>query len=416
MPGENGSKASKTKQAQPAEASSSKHTAPKPATSSDYDLWANIADPIYQRFLAEERNTIKARAEAEVFARGVFLASEKLAEIAVKLDTLKHTEGLMKRVASTKPEEGLAKRAVLKQQCFDNMKNLEPGAQDLLKDVYARMMKTQAEVMARAHEKAEAFRQSDSIRRAEASSRAMISTQVYLELYLKNEAKNAVLEKQVDENEGPYLPDAMTEPRNSPRLEPFPRLEDLEMPATTTAQDIYVRGVQISYSSIEIYHGTPRYTAYESLQINMRGDLPNLSERIELPLVCYQGNYDNTNRKFANWSAEQLFRGEYTTNLENIDDWGNLPLRIRNPGAMLVFRQDGRELLPQHVEALVVWIPTVFAGQHFGAARKAMEKGRKEAEMKVFEQRATRKNFEAFWGYWKGLDARYEALKSPYEM
>ncbi|KAI4123913.1 MAG: hypothetical protein LQ338_005060 [Usnochroma carphineum] len=179
-----------------------------------------------------------------------------------------------------------------------------------------------------------------------------------------------------------------------------------------------VRGVLISCTSIEVLRGTPRYTVYESPRRDLLTEFkpPNLSQRIELPLICFGSNHDIAKKQYANFSAEQVFRGEYTDDPDNLDSWGNLPLKVRNPGNVLVFRRDGKELLPQHVEAFVVWIPTVFAGHHFGPARKLKSRWRKEEQVKVFDERATRKNFEAFWEYWKGLDARWKELKSPYEM
>ncbi|KAI4148205.1 MAG: hypothetical protein L6R39_002859, partial [Caloplaca ligustica] len=115
-----------------------------------------------------------------------------------------------------------------------------------------------------------------------------------------------------------------------------------------------VQGVQIACTSAQILQSTPRYTVYETPRRDLldRFAAPQLSERIGLPLTVFGSNYDIANDRHANPSAEQLYRGEHTCDLEGLADgescWGSIPLKAKNPGNVLVFRKDGKELLPQH--------------------------------------------------------------------
>ncbi|KAL8754116.1 MAG: hypothetical protein Q9184_005213 [Pyrenodesmia sp. 2 TL-2023] len=188
---------------------------------------------------------------------------------------------------------------------------------------------------------------------------------------------------------------------------PVSRLDSIELSRT-------IQGVRIACTLTEL-GGTPRYTVIEKpwKALLALADSPNLTERIELPLVCVQTNLDNENSDYANFSAEQIWRGEYTTETDKLDDWGNVSKRFRYPGDTLVFRRDGKELLPQHVEAFVVWVPTVFAGQIWGSRRRLMSEGVKEMGKRAFDGKTTRKSFEAFWEYYKGLNDGWMGLKGP---
>lgn len=223
----------------------------------------------------------------------------------------------------------------------------------------------------------------------------------------------------VEASEAVEEPSSMVEPtaKDVPQppkplsQEPSPRLDDVELPRT-------IRGVQIACTLTEL-GGTPRYTVIERpwKALLALSDSPNLTERIELPLICVQSNLDNENSDYANFSAEQIWRGEHTTETDDLDDWGNVSKRFRYPGDTLVFRRDGKELLPQHVEAFVVWVPTVFAGQILGREkRRLLPEDVKEKGRRAFDGKATRKNFEAFWEYYRGLNGGWMGLKGPYEM
>ncbi|KAL8719814.1 MAG: hypothetical protein Q9225_003217 [Loekoesia sp. 1 TL-2023] len=178
-----------------------------------------------------------------------------------------------------------------------------------------------------------------------------------------------------------------------------------------------VRGVSISCNAQIIRWATPRFTVFESPRRDFLGQVPapDISVRIQLPLTISITNFDTTNTHCANHYAEELFRVGDTKSA----DWGMKPPAGQNPGNVLVFRRDGKELLPQHVEALVTWIPTLFAGQMFGRPRQWMQALYPDHEERLkerFEALATKKAFESFWKWWKGLNQSWEDVPSPYEM
>ncbi|KAL8923026.1 MAG: hypothetical protein Q9208_004838 [Pyrenodesmia sp. 3 TL-2023] len=210
----------------------------------------------------------------------------------------------------------------------------------------------------------------------------------------------------------------LPEPPNPLLQEPSSRLDDVDMQRT-------IQGVQIACTLTEL-GGTPRYTVIERpwRALLALSHIPNLTQRIGLPLICVQSNLDSEDSAYANFSAEQIWRGEYTTTEKtdnnSLDDWGSVSKRFRYPGDTLVFRQDGKAgllLLPQHVEAFAVWVPTVFAGQILGRGRRGvLPVGVKEMGRKAFEGKATRRGFEAFWECYKGLNGgEWMGLRGPYE-
>lgn len=61
-----------------------------------------------------------------------------------------------------------------------------------------------------------------------------------------------------------------------------------------------------------------------------------LSQQIDVPLLRYHGIFEFAEEQRASFSAEQLFRGEYTKNLENLDSRIDLTIRVSNCGDVLI--------------------------------------------------------------------------------
>ncbi|KAL8956371.1 MAG: hypothetical protein Q9193_006100 [Seirophora villosa] len=168
-----------------------------------------------------------------------------------------------------------------------------------------------------------------------------------------------------------------------------------------------VRGVKINCTRGVVRSGK-RYEVFESPNGEDIGKSPpvELSELIELPLFCTRLSLD----KEVNPLAENAFR----RGVDNTYKWGQVDEPYQKPGDVLAFRCDLKELLPAHFEAFLVWVHTVFAGGLIGPRAREMPKGWQDNQLKEFTQRATKKNFEAFWQYWQGF-CNLQDLPSPYE-
>ncbi|KAI4181192.1 MAG: hypothetical protein LQ348_005057 [Seirophora lacunosa] len=169
-----------------------------------------------------------------------------------------------------------------------------------------------------------------------------------------------------------------------------------------------VRGVKINCTR-EVVRSGKRYEVFESPNGEDIGKSPpvEMSELIELPLFCTRIRMD----KEVNPLAENAFR----RGTDNPYKWGQVDAPYQKPGDVLAFRCDGKELLPAHFEAFLVWVHTVFAGGLIGPRAREMPKGWQDNQLNEFTRRATRKNFEAFWQYWQGFGNLHD-LPSPYEM
>ncbi|KAL8698168.1 MAG: hypothetical protein Q9201_006725 [Fulgogasparrea decipioides] len=180
--------------------------------------------------------------------------------------------------------------------------------------------------------------------------------------------------------------------------------------------DSFILGVQIA-CPYDIHRSPqPRFSVYPTptadFQSRRQPSAPLMSARIKIPLALHISNTDRTNFQYANYHAENLMRVGYT----EIAEWGKIPRHVRNPGTMLVFRQDGKPLLPQHVEAFCAWLSVIFAtwmpeNSHCWAATEFQT-----AQKERFNRIATKEQFEKFWEWWKGQEERSKNLPSPYEV
>ncbi|KAL8730123.1 MAG: hypothetical protein Q9181_004780, partial [Wetmoreana brouardii] len=124
-----------------------------------------------------------------------------------------------------------------------------------------------------------------------------------------------------------------------------------EIPYAGPTSDSFILGVQIACPYDIHRNPQPRFSVYPTptadFQTQRQPSAPLMSARIKIPLALHISNTDRTKAQYANYHAENLMRVGYT----ELADWGKIPRHVRNPGSMLVFRQDGKPLLPQHVEA-----------------------------------------------------------------
>lgn len=169
-----------------------------------------------------------------------------------------------------------------------------------------------------------------------------------------------------------------------------------------------IKGVKMNCTS-QVVGGEARYTTFESPRRKEIAICPpvELSVLIDLPLFCTRASsYSEINPL-----GENAFR----RGPGNLEKWGQIIVEFRQPGNVLGFRSDGKELLPPHFEAFLIWVHTLFAGKVIGKPKSEMSKERQDEQMNEFRRRATRKNFEAFWEYWYGF-CSLQGIPSPYEM
>lgn len=187
-------------------------------------------------------------------------------------------------------------------------------------------------------------------------------------------------------------------------------------PGVEYAGDQLVQGVRLACNDEMLRTPMPRFSVFET----PRSDLisrklphpPHMSIRIELPLAVFLGNLDNTNAKYANRQAENILRHGYT----HMAQWGMVPVGARNPGTMEVFRQDLKPLLPQHLEAFCTWLDAIFATWTLRTSNHPTAIELDALQMENFDRIACKEEFQKFWEWWKGLDRRWKAIPSPYEM
>ncbi|KAL8933856.1 MAG: hypothetical protein Q9216_006179 [Gyalolechia sp. 2 TL-2023] len=176
-----------------------------------------------------------------------------------------------------------------------------------------------------------------------------------------------------------------------------------------------VLGVRISCKFHMNRDGIPRYSVFESPRRDFlsRVRSPYLFERIQLPLTVSVTNTDLTNPIYTNPLAEQLFRVADTES----PDFCKYPILGHNPGDVLVFRRDGKELRPEHVKALIEWVFRMFSMREAEGMTQGPQESDAEYKQRLkekFNAGATKKGFEAYWRMWKRHGMSDEP--SPYEM
>ena len=104
-------------------------------------------------------------------------------------------------------------------------------------------------------------------------------------------------------------------------------------------------------------------------------------------------------------------------------EWGQTPSPWKgNRNAALVARQDGKDLLPQHVEALCAWCPTYLEEvRSMDAVKKATteeSEGLENCQRMI--QQAARESFEKYWMVFSEkkalIDENWKNIASPYEV
>ena len=146
-------------------------------------------------------------------------------------------------------------------------------------------------------------------------------------------------------------------------------------------------------------------------------DLPAVAG---IPLYIHQYDKKFYNGRLGNMLAENLLGCGNITSKQ----WGEIPSCWKGKtNAALVARQDGKDLLPQHVEALCAWCQNCFQALFSDPVRiegiTTEESEGQEGRKRLFE-RAARHNFEKYWRTFceqrAVIDESWKDISSPYQI